>query len=283
MITNPTTSNLAEALLNIRKIESNFYKREFQFLDRDRNKIRAHFDRHKDAFLQLTHQRHEIWYRHDKHFREGLRKEKDIYEKRRERERQRFMVHFYPDYMSKDYTPIKVTDVDGSVLPPINTTQSKTTTTTTKTVEPMTKVERNTYLVLRASQKLLDESAARPRFKFVLERPSSTSLSQKIRQQSVKSDPSPKKIVPKLKSTSSDNEEYDRLVNESLQRETFGEFVDHFVKFRPEFCEQFSSINEENKRQKATEKLRELNQTHAKTRDERYHNLLNSLTDQDSQ
>jgi predicted CopG family antitoxin len=79
--------------------------------------------------------------------------------------------------------------------------------------------------------------------------------------------------------TSIDCEEYDRLMNESLQRETFSEFIDHFVKFRPEFREQFGLIHEANKRQKAIEKLREFNQVLAKTKDERFHNLISSLTD----
>ncbi|CAF1016074.1 unnamed protein product [Adineta ricciae] len=275
MITNPTTSNLAEALLNIRKIEDNFYKREFQFLDRDRNKIRSHFDRHKDAFLQLTRQRHETWYRHDKHFREGLRKEKDNHEKRK----RNFVLTSDPDYTSKDYRPLEIIDADGSVLPPIN---ASTTTKTRKKAEPMTKVERDIYHVLRASQKLLNESAARPRYKFILERPSSTSISKKVRQRPTESDTTAQIILPTLKDVSSDYEEYDRLVNKSLQGETFSEFVDHIVKFRPEFCEQFGSIYEENKRQKAIEKLRELNQIHARNRDGRYHNLLSSLTDSDS-
>jgi len=89
MVSNPTSSNLAEALLNVRKIEQNFLKNEFSFLDRDRNKIRANFDRHMETFLQSTRQRHEKWYRHDTYFREGLRKEKERHEKRKERNKQK--------------------------------------------------------------------------------------------------------------------------------------------------------------------------------------------------
>jgi hypothetical protein len=78
--------------------------------------------------------------------------------------------------------------------------------------------------------------------------------------------------------TSIDCEEYDRLMSQSLQRETFSEFVDHFVKFRPEFREQFGLIHGANKRQKAMEQLRAFNRKHATTNDERYQNLINSLT-----
>ncbi|CAF0720685.1 unnamed protein product [Adineta steineri] len=283
MLSNPTTSNLAEALLNVRKIEKNFINREFKYIDRDRNKIRAHVDRHKETFLQLTRKRHETWYRHDKHFREGLRKEKEYHEKRKAHERQRLSFALDPNYMSQDHTPFQPRNItDDSILPPIVTTiKSKTSTTTT---EPMTKIERYTYQVLRASQKLLDESAARPRYKFVFEQPSSSSFKDKNPQSAALPVISISNSVQNRTSyvpmrSSSDCEEYDQLINESLQRETFSEFVDHFVKFRPEFREQFASVHEENKRQKIVEQLRRLNRICGKTKDERYHNLLDSLTD----
>jgi hypothetical protein len=280
MLSQSRQSNLSEALLNVKKLEKNFLTREFTFLDRDRNKIRANVDRHMDTFLQLTRKRHETWYRHDKHFREALRKEKERHEKRKERNRQKLLLASNPDYVPQDTTPFQPIITESIILPPI-TTKNNSSPATTPRSEPMTKFERRTQQVLRASQKLLDESASRTRFKLVLDRPSSTTPTRKKppppATSSACSFNSATLIVPMT--TSIDCEEYDRLMNESLQRETFSGFVDHFVKFRPEFREQFGLINEANKRQKAIEKLREYNQIHARTKDGRYHNLISSLTD----
>jgi len=274
MVSNPTSSNLAEALLNVRKIEQNFLKNEFSFLDRDRNKIRANFDRHMETFLQSTRQRHEKWYRHDTYFREGLRKEKERHEKRKERNKQKLLFKISPNNTPQVYRSFFT---ENPVLPPVPTTA----TTKSTTPEPMTKVERRTHQVLQASQKLLNEFAARPRYKLVVDRRSSTALISEtpppLPITSPSSFQSPSFLVPMT--TSIDCGEYDRLINESLQHEKFSDFVDHFVKFRPEFREQFGLLHEANKRQKAVEKLKEYNQTLAKTKDERYHNLLDSLTD----
>jgi hypothetical protein len=68
-------------------------------------------------------------------------------------------------------------------------------------------------------------------------------------------------------------------MNESLKRETYSDFVDHFIKFRPEFREQFARSYQINKRQDAVEKLKEFNQIYAKTKDQRFHNLISSLID----
>src|SRR5689334_17186073 len=107
MLSQPTRSNLSEALINVKKIEKNFLTREFTFHDRDRNKIRATVDRHIETFLQLTRKRHETWYRHDKHFREALRKEKDRHEKRKERNRQKLLLANNPSYVPQETTPFQ--------------------------------------------------------------------------------------------------------------------------------------------------------------------------------
>jgi hypothetical protein len=283
MLSQPTSSNLSEAIINVKRLERNFLNRECIFLDRERSKIRANVDRHMETFLQLTRKRHETWYRHDKHFREALRKEKDRHEKRKDRNRQKLLFTNVPDYIPQDNTPFQPILSESIILPPITTTTTKnkpSSTMTTPRQEPMTKIERRTHQVLRASQKLLDESAARKRYTLKLDRSSSMSFSHKKLPlpptSSSCSFNSATLIVPMT--TSIDCEEYDRLMNESLQRETFSEFVDHFVKFRPEYREQFGLIHEANKRQKAIEKLREHNQLQAKTKDERYHNLISSLT-----
>lgn len=270
MLSHSTTSNLSEALINVKKIEKNFLKHEYSFLDRDRNKIRANLDRHMETFLQLTRKRRETWYRHDKHFREALRKDKDRHEKRKERNRQKLLLANNPNYIPRVQTPFQSVLTESVVLPPIGK----------PSVEPMTKVERRTQQVLRASQKLLDESAARSRYKFELARASSASPPLKSLTTATSSScsfNSAMLIVPMT--TSTDCEEYDRLVSKSLERETFSDFVDHIVDFRPEFREQFGRIHEARKRQRAIEKLREFNQVHAKSKDERYHNLVSSLSD----
>lgn len=309
-------SNLSEALINAKKLEQNFLKREFTFLDRERNKIRANLDRHMETFLQMTRKRHETWYRHDKHFREALRKEKESHEKRKERNRQKLLYTSNVDYIPRIQTPFQALLTESVILPPIATTiprddtitisqnpissptiidsinnnsssittippiQNNTSSAIISRPEPMTKVERRTFQVLRASQKLLDESAARSRYKFVMERPSSTKVKHKnLPPGSVSSSCSFNSATLVPMATIIDCEEYDRLINESLQHETFGEFVDHVVKFRPEFREQFGLTYEATKRQKAIEKLREYNQIHAKTKDERYHKLISSLSD----
>jgi hypothetical protein len=278
MLAQSASSNFSEALINVKKIEKNFLNREFTYLDRDRHKIRANVDRHMETFVQLTRKRHETWYRHDKHFREALRKEKDHHEKRKDRNRQKLLFATNPQYIPRAQSPFHPVLSESVIFPPI-TTKTNTSTITTPRSEPMTKVQRHTHQVLRDSQKLLDESATRSRYKLELDRPVSiTSMHKKLPSSSSScSFHSATLLVPIT--TSLDCEEYDRLMNESLQRETFSEFVDHFVKFRPEFRERFGLIHEANKRQKAIEKLRTYNQLQAKTKDERYHNLINSLTD----
>ncbi|CAF2034868.1 unnamed protein product [Rotaria magnacalcarata] len=333
MVLHTASSNLSEALINVKKSEQNFLQRGVTVIHREQNKIRANVDRHMETFLQMTRKRHETWYRHDKHFREAIRKEKENHEKRKERNRQKLILASNPEYVPRDLTPFQAVLSESDILPPIATAtpqppsttspipppsttspvppplppppiakitspppptakitspppaivikKMNTSTTTTPRSEPMTKVERRTHQVLRASQKLLDESAARSRYKYVFERPSSVTFNMKRSTPLTSTSSSvlhrSTLIVPIT--TSLDCEEYDRLMNESLQQETFSEFVDHFVKFRPEFREQFGLINEARKRQKAIEKLREFNQIYAKAKDERYHKLISSLTD----
>ncbi|CAF3001579.1 unnamed protein product [Rotaria socialis] len=324
MVLHTASSNLSEALINVKKSEQNFLQRDVTVIHRERNKIRANVDRHMETFLQRTRKRHETWYRHDKHFREAIRKEKENHEKRKERNRQKLILANNPEYVPRDLTPFQAVLSENVILPPITTAtpqpssttspippplppppitppppiakvaspppaivikKMNTSTTTTPRSEPMTKVERRTHQVLRASQKLLDESEARSRYKYVFGRPSSTTFNMKrsppLASTSSSVFHSSTLIVPIT--TSLDCEEYDRLINESLQQETFSEFVDHFVKFRPEFREQFGLINEARKRQKAIEKLREFNQIYAKAKDERYHKLISSLTDLSSE
>lgn len=276
MLSQPSPSNLSEALINVKKIEKNFLTRQSTFLDRDRNKIRANVDRHMESFLQITRRRHETWYRHDKYFREAIRKEKDQHEKRKDRYRRK-VLQSNPNYIPRVQTPFQSLTTESLVLPSITT---KINPPSMENAPPMTKVERRTYQVLRESQKLLDDSAARTRDRLERNGRTSSSLFQQrstpIPSSSSCSFNSATLLVPMI--TSSDSEEYDRLMHESLQRETFGDFVDHFVKFRPEYREQFGLIHEASKRQQAMEKLRAHNQVYAKAKDDRYHNLIDSLT-----
>lgn len=332
MVLHATASNLSEALINVKKYEQNF-QRQFRNTHRERNKIRAAADRHMETFLQMVHKRHETWYRHDKHFREALKKEKESHEKRKDRDRHQQVLANNPEYVPSDLTPfqpvlsesmiLQSTTMETPVLPsnvspipivltprsPLQppprlsattpTMAAKTTPTAAATItaipknmntstvttprpEPLTKVQRRTHQVLRASQKLLDESAAqRSIAKCKLERRLSASFNQKpsplLSSSSSSLFYSPTFTVPMI--TEQDDEDYDRLINESLRNETFGDFVDHFFKFRPEYREQFGLINEARKRERAIEKLREFNQVHAKTKDQRYHRLISSLTD----
>ena len=304
MLSRATSSNLSEALMNAKKIEKNFVKREFTFLDRDRNKIRANADRHMETFLQLTRKRHETWYRHDKHFREALRKEKEYHEARKHRNRQKLLLVSNPNYVPQVQTTFQSMITDEIALPSITATTTtinsnpskpkNKTNPSTKTAaarrEPLTKVEQRTYQVLRASQKLLDESAARSRYKLLIDSPLSNIFNHKRPAAAAATAPLPTTTISSSSSFNSatlivpmtssiDCEEYDRLVDESLKRETFSDFVDHFVKFRPEFREQFGLIHETAKQQRTIKKLRELNQIHSRTKDERYHKLISSLTD----
>ena len=256
MFSQSTSSNLSEAILAAQRLEKNFFKNQFLTNDRDRNKIRLNFDRHTEQFLQLTRKRHEAWYRHDKYFREALKKEKDRHEKRKER-----------------LGSVKTTD--QIFLPSLITLNSLP--------EPISKVERRTYQVINASQKLLNESAARSAYNNNSRprpRPSSSPNIHKTPSTTARSSctfNSASLIVPMTQSI--DNEEYKRLMNESLKSETYSDFVDHFIKFRPEFREHFASYHQTNQRQNAVKTLREFNQTYAKTKDHRYYNLISSLID----
>ena len=124
-------SNLSEAILASKRIEKNFFKTQYLTLDRERTKIRSKFERHMETFLQMTRKRHELWHRHDRYFREALEKDKDQHEKRKQRL--------------------------GSATNPIHLSHPSLITINSLP-EPMTQVERRTYQVLQASQKLLDES-----------------------------------------------------------------------------------------------------------------------------
>lgn len=253
MFSEATSSNLSEAILAVQKIEKNFLKTQYLNIDRDRNRIRGHIDRHMETFLQITRKRHETWHKHDKYFREALKKEKDRHEKLKERDG-------------------SSTDPNNIAFPSLITLNSRS--------EPITKVERRTYQVLQASQKLLDESAARSKSSISKSRPSTTPHSRKMSTTTARSSNtfnSSSVIVPMTQSI--DFDEYNRLMNDSLKRETYGNFVDHFIKFRPEFREQFARSHQATKRQDAVEKIKEFNQIYAKTKDQRFHNLISSLID----
>ncbi|CAF0831518.1 unnamed protein product [Rotaria sordida] len=254
MFPRSTSSNLTEAIIRRKKLEKNFLDNQLLSIDHDRNKIRLNYDRHMETFLQLNRKRHETWYRYDKHFREALKKEKDRHEKRKERQGSTRNLH-------------------------INTLPSLVTLNTRS--EPITKVEQRTFKVLNASQKLLDESAARSKYNFNQNRPSTSSSTFKsssiLTTRSSCTNISTNFNIPMMQSI--DFEEYNRLMNESLKYETYSDFVDHFVKFCPEFRENFAQFHQANKRKNAVEKLREFNQTYTKTKDQRYHKLIDNLID----
>ena len=279
MLTHTRTSNLSEALLNTRKIQKNFNRRENSFLDRDRNKIRLTFDRHMETFIEMKRQRHENWHRHDKHFREALRKEKNLHEKRKERNRKKLLIAQNPDLIIRSATQFEELVTESIVLPPIN--NDEPVVSPKKFVErtAATKAEQEIFKVLRESQKLLDKSATRARFKFVPNRSESTMSTAEttsfMSPSSTNSFSSSSLRVPVINPTVS--EEYERLVNKSLERETFNDFVEHIVEFSPEFREQYARISEANKRQKVIENMRQFNRTQATTKDERYHHLIDSL------
>ncbi|CAF1360886.1 unnamed protein product [Rotaria magnacalcarata] len=254
MLSQATSSNLSEAMLRRRKHEKTFLENETSVIDRDRNKIRLNMDRHMETFLQLNRKRHETWYRYDKYFREALKKDKDRFEKRKQR--------------NQSSTPFNMI-----ALPSLVAINSRP--------EPMTKVERRTYQVLNASQKLLDESIARSKSNVNQSRPlTSASTFKSCSIATIRSsytNTSSNFIVPMMHSMES--EEYTRLMNESLRHETYSDFVDHIVKFCPEFREKFPDYHLANQRQTAVEKLRKFNQSFTKIKDQRYHNLVNSLSD----
>ena len=97
----------------------------------------------------------------------------------------------------------------------------------------MTKVEQRTSQVINASKKLLEESAVRSTNNLQSSRPlSSRDMHKRPSTAATRSScafNSASLIVPMTQSI--DYEEYKRLMNESLQRETYADFVDHFVKF----------------------------------------------------
>lgn len=247
-------SNLSEAILTARRFEKNFLETQYLTNDCDRHKIRLKFERRMETFLQMTRKRHETWHRYDRYFRDALKKDKDRHEKRKQRL--------------------------GSATDPVHISRPSLITINTRP-EPMTKVERRTYQVLQASQKLLDESAMRSESRFASSsRPSTTSHTRKNSVTTVKSSTtfnSASLIVPMTQSI--DFDEYQRLMNESLARETYADFVEHFIKFRPEFREQFAYSHMVTKRHNAVAKLREFNQKFARNKDERYDNLIRSLHD----
>ena len=240
-------SNLSEAILASKRLEKNFFKTQYLTLDRERTKIRSKFERHMETFLQMTRKRHELWHRHDRYFREALKKDKDQHEKRKQRL--------------------------GSATNPIHLSHPSLITINSLP-EPMTKVERRTYQVLQASQKLLDES------RIGSSRPSTTPNTRKTSANTVKSVGtfnSASLVVPMTQSI--DFDEYKRLMNESLERETYADFIEHFIKFRPEYREQFAYSHLITKRHNAVTKLQQFNQTFARSRDQRYDNLIHSLHD----
>jgi hypothetical protein len=259
MFSQSTSSNFSEAIIAAQRFEKQFLKNEYLTNDRDRNKIRLNFDRYKETFLQLTRKRHETWYRHDKYFREALKKEKDRHEKyfrealKKEKDRHdkyfREALKKEKDRHEKCHGSAKT--VDNIILPSLITLNSRP--------EPMTKVEQRTHQILNVSQKFLDKSAARSTTNLSCNRPSSSPNRQKSCSTTTRSSctyNSASLIVPMTQSI--DFVEYNRLMNESLKRETYADFVDHFVKFRPEFREHFAHFHQTDKRQNAVKKLREL-------------------------
>lgn len=254
MRTQATSSNLSEAMLRRRKLEKAFLENQLLTIDRDRNKTRLNMDRHKESFLQLNRKRHETWYRYDKHFRDALNKDKERLEKRRQR-------------------CGSSTNVNIITFPSLVTINSLP--------EPMTKVEQRTYRVLRESQKLIDESSVRSK--------SSGHPSRTLASASTYKSSSIATGFTAFSTTSTnftgsmtqsiEFEEYHRLMNESLQHENYSNFVDHFVKFCPEFREKFAQFHQNLKRKLALEQQRKFNAMYAKTKDQRYHDLLTSLTD----
>ncbi|CAF0990207.1 unnamed protein product [Adineta ricciae] len=255
MFSETAPSHLSQAILTGNKIEKRFYQTHILPIDRERRKIRLNADRHMETFLHVTRKRHETWYRYDKYFRDALKKEKDRHEKHKER--------------------------CGSSTNPVH--QSVPSLITINSLpDRRTKTEQRTNQVLQAAQKLLDRSeATRSQSSLIQSRPS-TSLtgSKSFITRTARSSSaycSASLNVPMTQSI--DFDEYTRLMNESLECETYSGFVDHFVKFRPEFREHFAQFHQANQREHAVAKLRSLNQTYAKQRDQRYYNLLTSLTD----
>ncbi|UJR08186.1 hypothetical protein I4U23_012459 [Adineta vaga] len=247
MFSETTPSHLSAAILTGKKLEKRFFQTHIVPIDRERKKIRLNADRHMETFLQITRKRHETWYRHDKYFRDALKNEKDRHEKRKER-------------CGSSTNPIH------SSVPSLITINSLPDRTT--------KTAQRTYQVIQAAQKLLDNSAASRN----PSRPSTAlSSSKSFSARSSSALNSASLIVPMTQSI--DFDEYTRLMNESLKRETYSDFVDHFVKFRPEFREQFAQFHQTNQRENAVEKLRLFNQTYSKQRDQRYYDLIQSLTD----
>ncbi|CAF1544714.1 unnamed protein product [Adineta steineri] len=255
MFSETAPSHLSEAIMTVRKMEKNFVKTQMLTMEHDRNKIRSNVNRHMETFLHMTQKRHETWYRYDKYFREALKKEKDRHEKRKER--------------------------TGSATHP-STNSYPSLITLNSLSEPITKTEQRTYQVLQASKKLLSASASRSQSARSQSRPSTSQSTFKTfstTSTTTKSSctfNSASLIVPMTQSI--DYKEYNRLMNESLKDENYGNFIDHFIKFRPEFRENFAQFHQANQRRNAVEKLREFNQTYAKQKDQRYYDLINSLT-----
>lgn len=273
MLSKVKSSNLTEALLNAKKVENKMFQQSFQFVDQGRNKIRATSDRHMETFVKMTNKRHEVWHRNDKHFREALRKEKELYEKRKRRNRQKLLAANSEILPIRTPTPFEPLVSESIVLPEI---VKKESTNVQKRPEPgISKVERRTFQVLRASQKLLEESSARSRFKYDFR--TDRSVTPPLTESSSSSSLAFSTMIFPVPNEN-DCQEYERLVNQSLEHDDFHSFVDHFIEFTPEFRERFARINEANKRQRAIDKIRRKNQLHAESKDGRFHDLLDSLT-----
>ena len=239
-------SNFSEAILRVQKLERMFLDNQSVIAKRHEHQIRSKSDRCMETFLQSARRQHDKWHRDDNDFRQTVKREKDGYEKLRERLRK-----------STD-------DVDpgDSTLSSLNTDE-----------EPLTDVNRRSVKTLQASQKLLEECAARSKVDRVENDPSSTPnhwTSSYAYQRATL-------LLPMI--TSIDDDEFRGLIQDSLKRGTFNDIVDHHVKFCPEFREKYALRQKEDQRDGAMEKLRDFNQSFAQTQDERYHKLLRCLID----
>ncbi|CAF0742496.1 unnamed protein product [Didymodactylos carnosus] len=295
-------SNLSEALIQCKKLEKNFIKREYTLIDKERQKIRSSIDRHMETFLALNKKRHENWWKHDRHFREYVRKEKE-----------KFRKPLKTESFNRPQTPFKMLEINHANLFDSSETESIVLPTITDTVilkpminnnqirkkrenrlssaTPISKVERRVQQVLKSSQKLLAESAAKnSREKRLKPKPLFSSSSFSLQSSGVLSNSTMRTTSSSITSPPVggyhyrpippiDDDYYQKLLQQSIQRETYDEFIDHFVKFRPEFREKFSYIHEDMKRNIAIGKLRNFNNVQAKTKDERYHQLISSLSD----
>ncbi|CAF0738367.1 unnamed protein product [Didymodactylos carnosus] len=301
-------SNLSEALIQCKKIEKHFLQREYTSIDKERRKIRSNIDGRMGTFLALHKKRHENWWKYDRHFREHVRKENEKYEKRKEQLRKPFRIGGF----NRPPTPFKILDINDTnltVMPETNSTvlpmitESTITKTTiddnhmskreniSSTAMPVSKAQQRVHEVLKSSQKLLADSAKKTHHKQQMKTQSLFSSSSLSTHSAATSSMSIVRTISPLTFSSLasgyyykpipliDDDYYQQLLLNSIQHETYEEFINHFIKFRPEFREKFSSMHEDMKRSIAMGKLRSFNQVLTRRKDDRYHQLISSLVD----